>query len=148
MIMIGRILALLLLLAAERAWAELWTNQAAKVIQGNLEHFDGATVTLARTNGATLTLPLSAFCAADQRRVLAWSRRSVAPEFVWSAYRDAAAALARFDRLPADQQTAEARGKAANMARSVFDARVQPRSAELASPAVLQEVSRIRGLLQ
>jgi hypothetical protein len=38
--------------------ADLWTNQAGHVIEAKLQSFDGATVTLVRTNGSQLNLPM------------------------------------------------------------------------------------------
>ncbi len=137
--------ALIVFLAAlGAAEADSWTNQAGGVIEATLESFDGARVTLVRTNGAVLRLPLSALSAADQRRARLQSAQSIAPDFVRTAYTDARSVLDRFDRLPAHQQTPEARRRALHMARSVFDARIKARAAELQDKTVLEEVRHLR----
>jgi hypothetical protein len=136
-----------LLAAAAPARADWWTNAAGRVIEARLEGFDGAQVTLVRTNGAILKLPLKALCPADQRRVRLQQGQSVVPPFVLTAYKDASAILDKFQRLPAEQQTAEARQKAANMACAVFDGRLRARSAELADQEVLREIKRLRDTL-
>jgi hypothetical protein len=136
-----------LLAAVAPAWADLWTNQAGRVIEARLQEFDGAQVTLVRTNGAVLKLPLKALCPSDQRRVELLHGRSIAPPFVLGAYRDARTVLDRFDRLPAEQQTPEARQKAVNMACAVFDARLRGRFAELSDKDVQSEVKRLRDSL-
>jgi hypothetical protein len=124
--------------------AELWTNQASRVIEGTLKDFDGAWVTLVRTNGMALRLPLSVLCASDQRRVLLQSARSIAPDFVQAAYKDARSVLDRFESLPAHQQTSEGRKRAVLMACSVFDTRIKTRAAELQEKALQDEVQRLR----
>lgn len=135
------------LAVAGRAEAELWTNQAGQVIEATFKGFDGSSVTLVRTNGMPLRLPLSALCKEDQRRVRLQANQSLAPDFVQTAYRDARSVLDRFERLPPNQQTPEARQKAVNMACSVFDARVNARAGELKDPAVKDEVKRLRDSL-
>jgi hypothetical protein len=143
-----RLLVLAVLLAAlGPVRADMWTNQAGRVIEARLKEFDGVWVTLVRTNSSTLRLPLSALCKTDQRRVRAQKSQSIAPGFVQAAYKDAVGILERFQRLPADQQTAEGREKAVHMACSVFDARVNARSAELTDKDVLYEVRRLRASL-
>ncbi len=127
--------------------ADLWTNQAGHVIEANLKSFDGSTVTLVRTNGTLLKLPLSALSKADQNRVLLKSGKTVAPTFVHDAYRDAKEILDKFERLADEQRTDEARVAATRMACAVFDSRLKPRLAELKSPAVLREVQRLRASL-
>jgi hypothetical protein len=127
--------------------AESWTNQAGRVIEARLGSFDGVSVTLIRTNGSSLRLPLSALSNADQRRVRLQKAQSIAPDFVRSADHDARAVLERFERLPDDQRTAEGRKKAVHMACSIFDARVKARSAEVSDKEVLDEIKRLRALL-
>jgi hypothetical protein len=129
------------------AQAETWTNQAGRAIEARLADFDGVWVTLVRTNAATLRLPLSALCAADQRRVRVQKAQSIAPSFVMAAYKNARTVLERFERLPAEQQTAAGRTNAGHMACSIFDARLKARSSELTEKAVLEEVQRLRALL-
>jgi len=142
------LLALAALLAVPSgALADTWTNQAGRVIEARLADFDGVWVTLVRSNAAPLRLPLSALCASDQRRVRLQRAQSVAPPFVMAAYKDALTVLERFERLPADQQTAEARDQAARMACAVFDARVTVRSADLRDKDVAAEVRRLRASL-
>jgi hypothetical protein len=126
---------------------EMWTNQAGRVIEARLEACQGDWVTLVRTNGAVLKLPLSALRPADQRRARLQKAQSIAPAFVLAAYKDAHAVLDRFERLPADQQTAASRAAANQMACSVFDARLKARAAELTDKAVLDEVKNLRALL-
>jgi hypothetical protein len=129
------------------ARCEYWTNQAGRVIEGQLEKFDGAWLTLLRTNGTALRLPLSALCKPDQQRVLVQNALSIAPGFVIAAYKDATSVLERYNRLPLDQQTPEARRASTHMACAVFDGRISPRKAELADKAVQVEVKRLRALL-
>jgi hypothetical protein len=144
----GRIHVLLLFLAVLwAAQAETWTNQAGRTIEAKLGAFDGAWVTLVRSNGSTLRLPLSALSAPDQRRVRMQKAQSIAPPFVRAACKDAVAVLDRFARLPADQQTAEGWSKAVRMACAIFDERLTPRSAELTSRYVQEEVQHLRDLL-
>src|SRR5512138_2791417 len=121
----------LFVMALAPARADTWTNQAGRVIEARLGEFDGVWVTLLRSNAAPLRLPLSALCPADQRRVRLLKGQSIAPDFVRAAYRDATTVLQRFERLPADQQTADGWTKAVRMACSLFDARVNARSAQL-----------------
>ena len=146
-----RITRLVLLLACFatplRLCADLWTNQAGHVIEAKLQSFDGATVTLVRTNGSQLKLPLSALSKSDQDRVRLKSGQAVAPAFVHDAFRDAKEILDKFERLSDEQRTEEARIAATRMACAVFDARMRPRLAELKSPAVLREVQRLRASL-
>jgi len=127
--------------------ADLWTNQAGHVIEAKLQSFDGATVTLVRTNGSQLKLPLSALSKADQNRVRLKSGQAVAPAFVHDAFRDAKEILEKFERLPDEQRTDEARIAATRMACAIFDARLKPRMHELKAPAVLEEVRRLRASL-
>ena len=127
--------------------AEMWTNQAGRVIEAKLGEFDGTWITLVRTNGATLKLPLSALREADQHRVRRHKAQSIAPSFVMAAYLDAVTVLRRFDRLPADQRTTESWQKAVQMAYSIFDARISVRSAEITDNAVRAEIRRIRAAL-
>ena len=143
----ARVLLVLLLCLGSTVQADLWTNQAGKVLEGTLGEFDGVSVTLVRTNGSILKLPLTALSPTDQQRVRMQKHQSIAPDFVKAAYRDATVPLERFGRLPAQQQTAEARAKAAQMAVLVFDTRLKARSAELTNQAVLEEVKRLRSLL-
>ena len=143
-----RLAALIVFLATlESVDADWWTNQAGGVVEATLDGFDGARVTLVRTNGAVLRLPLSALSAADQRRARLQSAQSIAPAFVQTAYADARSVLDRFDCLPAHQQTPEARRRAVHMARSVFDARIKARATELEDKTVLEEVRRLRSSL-
>jgi hypothetical protein len=141
------LLFLLLFAAPVAARGEMWTNQAGRVIEARLGEFDGIWVTLLKTNSSVLKVPLSALCEADQRRVRLLKGQTIAPPFVQSAYLDAASVLRRFERLPADQQTLEGWKKAANMACSVFDARISARSAQMTNQAVLEEVQRLRAAL-
>ena len=127
--------------------ADLWTNQAGHVIEAKLQSFDGATVTLVRTNGTLLKLPVSALSRADQDRVRLKSGQAVAPAFVHDAYRDAREVLDKFERLSDEQRTEEARAAATRMACAIFDARIKPRLGELKSPAVLREIQRLRASL-
>jgi hypothetical protein len=140
-------LVLLSALLAASTQADLWTNQAGRVIEARLDGFDGSQVTLVRTNGAVLKLPLKALCPADQRRVQLQHGRSIAPLFVQAACRDARSVLDRFERLPAEQRTEEARAQAQRMACAVFDARLKPRLGELKDKQVLEEVKRLRASL-
>ena len=128
-------------------WADLWTNQAGHVIEANLKSFDGATVTLVRTNGSQLKLPLSALSKADQDRVRLKTGQAVAPAFVHDAFRDAREILDKFERLPDEQRTDEARAAATRMACAIFEARLKPRLHELKGPSVLREVQRLRAAL-
>ena len=139
-------LAFLALLVAglTPARGEMWTNQAGHVIEARLGEFDGVWVTLERTNGSALRLPLSALREPDQRRVRLLKGQTVAPAFVQAAYRDAVTILERFERLPAAQQTAEGWKQAANLACATFDARIQARATELTNAVVLAEVQRLR----
>jgi len=130
-----------------RLRADLWTNQAGHVIEAKLQTFDGATVTLLRTNGSQLKLPLSALSKADQNRVRLKTGKAVAPAFVHDAFRDAKEVLEKFDRLPDEQRTNEARAAATRMACAIFDARLKPRLQELKAPSVLEEVRRLRASL-
>ena len=127
--------------------ADLWTNQAGHVIEAKLQSFDGMTVTLVRTNGTLLKLPLSALSRLDQDRVRLKSGQAVAPAFVHDAYRDAREVLDKFERLSDEQRTEEARAAATRMACAIFDARLKPRLGELKSPAVLREIQRLRASL-
>jgi hypothetical protein len=146
-----RIIHLVVLLACFAAplqlRADLWTNQAGHVIEAKLQSFDGATVTLVRTNGSQLKLPLSALSQADQNRVRLKSGKAVAPAFVHDAFRDAKEILNKFERLPDEQRTDEARIAATRMACAIFDARLKPRMQELKAPSVLAEVRRLRASL-
>jgi hypothetical protein len=128
--------------------ADLWTNQAGRVIEARLEAFDGASVTLTRTNGAHLKLPLSALCPTDQQRVLSQMGRSVVPAFIQAAYRDARTIIDQFERLPTGLQTEQGRASSVRMAREVFDARLKPRLNELKDKNVLEEVQRLRASLE
>lgn len=127
--------------------ADLWTNQAGRVIEARLEALDGASVTLTRTSGAQLRLPLSALCPTDQQRVLAQMGRSPGPAFVQAAYRDARAIIDQFERLPAGLQTEQGRAASKRMAREAFEARLKPRLDELKDRNVLGEVQRLRASL-
>ena len=129
------------------ARGDLWTNQAGRVIEGKLEAFDGATVTLLRTNGSQFKLPLTALCQTDQQRVRLRTGQSSVPPFVQAAYRDARAVVEQFDRLPEAQRTEEARLGSIRMACAVFDARLQPRLGELKDKNVLQQISQLRASL-
>jgi hypothetical protein len=143
-----RLLWLLVVLAAlSPARADLWTNQAGRVIEARLDACDGVWVTLVRTNGSPLKIPLSALCPADQRRARVQKALSVAPGFVKAAYKDAMTVMDRFERLPAEKQTPEGRQQAVSMARSVFDARLQARAPELTDKDVIEEVKRLRAAL-
>jgi len=133
-----------LLTMAPPLWADLWTNQAGRVIEARLETFDGSQVTFARTNGTSLKFPLSALCQTDQHRVRLQTGYSVAPAFVQSAYRDAKAVIEKFERLPAGQRTKEAIAASTRMACAVFDARLKPRLEELKDKDVLEEIRRLR----
>ena len=124
--------------------ADLWTNQAGRVIEARLEAFDGAWVTLALTNGSSLRLPLGSLCQADQYRVRRQTGHSLAPAFVHSAYRDARKIIKQFERLPPEQRTEEARAGCARLARAIFDARLKPRLDELKDKDVLEEVGHLR----
>jgi hypothetical protein len=128
--------------------ADLWTNHAGRVIEGRIEAFDGAQVTLTRMNGSRLSLSLSALCQSDQHRVRLLAGHSVAPLFVQGAYRDARTILEQFERLPAEQRTEEARTGCLRMACAIFDARLKSRMDELKDKAVLEEVRRLRASLQ
>jgi len=128
--------------------AELWTNQAGRVIDATLEKFDGASVTFVRTNGSRLVLPLLALTVADQQRVKLKSGHTVVPVFVQAAYRDACSVLDRFGKLPAAQRSDNARTKATRMACAVFDARLEPRQQELKDPEVRREIKRLRASLE
>jgi hypothetical protein len=125
-------------------FADLWTNQAGRVIEARLETFDGATVTLARTNGSHLRLPLGSLCQEDQTRVRLQAGRSIAPAFVHAAYRDAKAVMEQFDRLPAERRTDEARSASIRMACAAFDARLKPRLDELKDKRIQEEIRRLR----
>ncbi len=127
--------------------ADLWTNQAGRVIEARLLEFDGTWVTLARTNGSRLRLPLTALRPADQRRVKLQLGESIAPPFVLAAYREARTVLDQFNKLPAQQRTEDARTKTGRMAGAVFDGRLKPRQDELKDPPVQTEVQRLRNLL-
>ena len=127
--------------------ADLWTNQAGHVIEAKLQGFDGATVTLLRTNGSQLKLPLSALSKPDQNRVLLKSGKAVAPAFVHDAFRDAKEILDKFERLPDEQRTDEARVAATRMACTIFEARLKPRLHELKAPTILAEIQRLRAAL-
>ena len=127
--------------------ADTWTNQAGHVIEAKLQAFDGATVTLVRTNGSQLKLPLSALSKPDQNRVRLKSGQAVAPAFVHDAFRDAREVLDKFERLSDEQRTDEGRLAATRMACAIFDARIKPRLHELKAPAVLAEVQRLRAAL-
>jgi hypothetical protein len=141
----ARLFSLMLLVTVQApAWGEMWTNQAGRVIEAKLGAFDGVWVTLERTNAPALRVPLSALREPDQRRVRLLKGQSVAPAFVQAAYRDAATVLRRFERLPADRQTADAWKQAADVACATFDARIQARSTELTSAEVQAEVKRLR----
>jgi len=144
---IHRVVLLACFVAPLQLCADLWTNQAGHVIEANLKSFDGATVTLVRTNGSQLKLPLSALSQADQNRVRLKSGQAVAPAFVHDAFRDAKEILEKFERLPDEQRTDEARIAATRMACAIFDARLKPRMHELKAPAVLEEVRRLRASL-
>ena len=124
--------------------AEFWTNQAGRVMEGKLNQFDGVTVTILKTNGVRLQIPLTALCEADQRRVRAQTGQSIAPLFVQAAYRDALTVLAQFDRLPPEQKSEDNAIKARRTAQAVFDARLKPRMRELQQPDVRQEIKRLR----
>jgi hypothetical protein len=141
------LVGLLLLVTLCWARAEMWTNQAGRVVEARLQSFDGVSVTLVKTNAQTLQIPLASLCAADQRRVRQQAGLSIAPEFVQAAYRDASAVLARFDSQPASRKTGEGRTKAALMACSVFDARMGVRAQEITDQAVRDEIKRLRSLL-
>jgi hypothetical protein len=144
----NRLFAIALLFGAlGAARAENWTNQAGRVIEGRLAKFDGLSVTLVRTNGVTVRLPLSALCKADQQRVLIRNDFSIAPGFVVAAYKDAVLVLEKYQRLPPEQQTAEARKAAVQMACAVFDGRLRARRSELTDKAVQDEVTRLRAVL-
>ena len=129
-------------------WADLWTNQAGRAIEARLKAFDGASVTLTRTNGSSLQLPLSALCPTDQQRVLSQMGHSVAPAFVQAAYRDARRIIEQFERLPTEQQTGQGRAASIRMAREVFEARLKPRLDELKEKNVFQELQHLRASLQ
>lgn len=117
------------------------------MIEARLEAFDGAWVTLARTNGSQVRLPLSALCQADRNRVRQQTGHSVAPAFVQGAYRDARVILEQFERLPAEQRTEEGRAGSIRMACAVFDARLKPRMEELKDKDVFDEVRLLRASL-
>jgi len=146
-----RIIRLFVLLACFATpialYADVWTNQAGHVIEAKLHAFDGATVTLVRTNGSQLKLPLSALSKPDQNRVRLKSGQAVAPAFVHDAFRDAREVLDRFERLSDEQRTDEGRLAATRMACAIFDARIKPRLHELKAPTVLAEVQRLRASL-
>jgi hypothetical protein len=127
--------------------AESWTNQAGRVIEARFESLDGDQVTLVRTNGARVRMPLSSLRMADQQRVRRQTGRSMAPPFVHSAYRDARSIIDQFERLPAARQTEAARIGAERMACAVFDARLRPRLGELNDPDAQQEIRRLRAAL-
>ena len=129
-------------------WADLWTNQAGRVIEARLKAFDGASVTLTRTNGSSLRLPLSALCQTDQRRVLSLKGHSIVPIFVQAAYRDARTIIDQFERLPTELQTEQGRAASWRMAREVFEARLKPRLEELKDKKVLEEIRRLRASLE
>lgn len=130
------------------AAADLWTNQAGRILEAALEKFDGASVTFVRTNGARLVLPLRALSPADQRRVKQRTGHTVVPAFVQGAYLDARSILDRFEALPAEQRTDEARAGATRTACAVFDGRVEPRRRELKDPEVARETRRLRDALE
>jgi hypothetical protein len=127
--------------------ADLWTNQAGRVIEARLEAFDGASVTLTRTNGSLLRLPMSALSQTDQHRVRLQTGHSLVPAFVQGAYRDARAVLEQFERLPAERRTEPARTATIRMACAVFDARLKPRLGELKDKDILEEIRRLKAAL-
>lgn len=128
--------------------AEQWTNLAGRVIVARLDGFDGVSVTLTRTNGSHLRIPVSALCESDQHRVRLRTGHSPAPPFVLDAYRDAKTILDRFARLPAGQRTESARIATHRMACAVFDARLKDRIDELKKKNLLEEIKRLRETLQ
>ena len=134
----------MLLASAGVARGESWTNQAGRVLEGRLGEFDGAWLTLIRTNGTPLRLPLSALRQPDQQRVLSRKALSIAPAFVLAAYKDASLVVQRYDRLPSDQQSPAGRNAAIQMACAVFDNRIRARQSELKDKAVVAEVRRLR----
>jgi hypothetical protein len=136
-----------LLLALNACFADTWTNQAGQALSATLLAFEGGFVTLQTTNGATLRMPLSALCDADQGRVRARHGESPAPAFVQTAYRDARAVLARYGRLPAARRTVEGERGARRMALALFDARVNAGGATNLDAAVRAELVRMRGQL-
>ncbi|MBI2949327.1 MAG: hypothetical protein HYY23_16925, partial [Verrucomicrobia bacterium] len=129
-------------------WADLWTNQAGRVIEARIEAFDGAWVTLARTNGFRLRLPVGVLCHADQHRVRRQTGHSIAPAFVQGAYRDARAIIEQFQRLPAERRTELGRTASIHMACVVFDGRLKARLSELKEKEILEEVRRLRAALR
>jgi hypothetical protein len=145
-------LALLLALSAALSSvgvrAELWTNQAGKIIEAELAKIEGTTVTLVRTNGSRIVLPLSALSKADQQRAKRQTGETVAPPVAQAAYRDARAILERFAALPAGQRTPEARTAAIRTACAVFDGRLKPHAVELQDANVAEEVKRMRDSLE
>ncbi len=134
----------MLLTTTASARAESWTNQAGRVIEARLGECDGAWVTLIRTNGVRVRLPLSALSKPDQQRARLQKALSVAPAFVVAAYKDASLVLQRYASLPSDQQTQAGRNAAIQMACAVFDNRIRTRQAELKDQAVRLEVARLR----
>jgi hypothetical protein len=130
------------------AGAELWTNMAGRTIEATLEKFDGVTVTFTRTNGTSLTMPLRVLNLPDQQRVKIRSGHNIAPAFVQGAYRDARTVLDRFEALPAERRTEEARAAAIRTACAIFDARLKPRASELQNPQVRDEIKRLRDSLR
>jgi hypothetical protein len=122
-----RIVLLGVITTAMPLWADLWTNQAGRVIEARLEAFDGTQVTLTRTNGSRLKLPIGALSQADQDRVRRQAGHSLAPAFVEAAYRDAKAVIEQFRSLPSERRTEKRRAASIQMACAVFDARLKPR---------------------
>ncbi len=136
-----------LLAAVAVAHAENWTPKAGRVIEARLGECDGAGVTVIRTNGLRVRLPLSALAKPDQQRALTQRALSIVPAFVTAAHKDASMVLQRYELLPSSQQTQEARNASIQMACAIFDSRIHAGRAELKDPAVMAEVRSLRAEL-
>jgi hypothetical protein len=105
-------------------------------------------VTLVLPAGKALTMPLSALCEDDQQRIRALHGESAAPKFVLDAYRDAAALLARHDRLPEDIKLPGERQRMSDAALALFDSRVSASSMSNLSAAARADAARLRASLR
>lgn len=128
--------------------ADTWTNLAGHFIQATLVDYANGQATLQPSNGAAMRIPLSALCAADQRRIRLQYSEPIAPAFVAASYRDAAALLDRYDRLPPGRRSPEEREKVARQAIALFDQRLAANATHRFDAAERAEVNRLRDSLR
>jgi hypothetical protein len=127
--------------------ADTWTNQAGHALVATLVDYQPGWVTLHQEGRGELTMPLEVLTAENQRTIKLRYGTSITPPYVQAAYRDAQTLLARYQRLPIRDGSAEEQKKINRMALMLFDERIRTFDTKSLAPVEKKELARMRSAL-